>query len=83
MTQESLAKRIGVSKSVISYYELGERAPSPEVLLSFAKIFGTSTDYLLGYERNAVIDTSDLTPEDIRLLVTMAEYLRSKNTRRK
>ena len=32
LTQQQLADRLGVTKSVISYYELQERYPSPEVL---------------------------------------------------
>ncbi|MCD8152418.1 MAG: helix-turn-helix domain-containing protein, partial [Clostridiales bacterium] len=32
MTQKQLAAQIGVTKSVISFYELHERTPSPEVL---------------------------------------------------
>ena len=79
LTQVQLAQKAGLSKSVISYYELQERAPSPEILLSFADIFGTSTDYLLGREPVRSINISGLNSEDIEQLNSLAEYLRKKN----
>ena len=44
MTQQQLATQIGVSKSVVSYYELQERTPSPEILLKLPSLgFSTIT----------------------------------------
>jgi transcriptional regulator with XRE-family HTH domain len=56
LTQQQLANKLGVTKSVISYYELQERYPSPDVLTKLAQIFHVSTDYLLGIEKGEVID---------------------------
>ena len=67
MTQQQLASQLGITKSVVSYYELSERVPSPEVLRSIALIFHVSTDYLLGIERSRTIDVSDLGEDDIKL----------------
>ena len=47
MTQQDLSEALGVSKSIISYYESGDRYPSYEILVRIARIFHTSTDYLL------------------------------------
>lgn len=81
MTQKDLAAKIGVTKSVISYYELSERSPSPEVLIKLANIFHVTTDYLLGIDTKPaeVLDISDLKEEDIALLRHAAETLRKKN----
>lgn len=47
-SQRELVRRSGIaSKSVISYYELGERHPTLENLVRIAKVFGVTTDYLL------------------------------------
>lgn len=43
MTQTELAKRLGITKSVVSYYELQERTPSPDVLIRLAEIVTTDT----------------------------------------
>ncbi|NFI38762.1 helix-turn-helix transcriptional regulator [Clostridium botulinum] len=48
ITQEELAKNIGVSTSMVGMYETNARKPSYEVLSKIAKYFRVSTDYLLG-----------------------------------
>jgi len=78
MTQQQLAGRIGVTKSVISFYELKERAPSPEVLIKLSYIFHVTTDYLLGIDKTKTLDVSGLDEEDIRALYAIAERLRAK-----
>ena len=50
LTQEQLGEQIGKSKSVVSFYELRERSPSPAILVKLASVFHVSTDYLLGVE---------------------------------
>ena len=65
LTQEQLARKIGVTKSVISAYETEMRMPSYDSLLAISKIFKVSTDYLLGNENNSidVVDLSGLSHE--------------------
>lgn len=65
MTQEQLAKQLGVTKSVISAYETGMRMPSYDILVCIAKIFNVSTDYLLGLENKQEIDLSGLSEQEI------------------
>ena len=79
MSQKQLAEYLGVTKSVVSYYELSERIPSPDVLIKIAKVFHVSTDYLLGCESKVMIDVSDLPCEDVQLLESIATTLRKKN----
>ena len=71
MTQKELADKIGVTKSVVSYYELQERSPSPEILIKLSRIFHVTTDYLLGIEHKHVIDVSKLSPEELTLVEQM------------
>ena len=76
LTQADLAKRLNITKSVVSYYERQERSPSPDVLVKIANVFHVTTDYLLGIEKKKSIDVSDLSDEDISLLTQMADALR-------
>ena len=76
MTQKELAERIGVTKSVVSFYELKERAPSPDVLIKCASIFRVSTDYLLGLKEMETLDISGLSVDDVAILRMMAERMR-------
>ena len=78
MTQLQLAQRLGITKSVISFYELSERAPSPDVLIRLAQVFHVSTDYLLGLDRKETIDITDLSKEDIAILRALTNSLREK-----
>lgn len=79
MTQSDLAKRLNITKSVVSYYELQERTPSPDILIQLADIFHVSTDYLLGIDHKKMIDVSDLSEEDMHFLLITIEMLRKKN----
>jgi len=78
LTQAQLAERIGVTKSVISFYELQERCPSPDVLIKLSRIFHVTTDYLLGLEKTETLDISGLDSEDVAFLRALAERLRKK-----
>lgn len=80
MTQKQLAEKLGITKSVVSYYELSERAPSAEILVKIARIFHVTTDYLLGLEdegKNVCVD--GLFPEDIELMNSVITALQKKN----
>lgn len=78
LTQQQLADRIGVAKSVVSYYESGDRYPSYDVLVKMARIFHTTTDYLLDVSKDCVIDVTGLSDEDIAVVRTVTEALKSK-----
>lgn len=45
--QEEVANLLGLSKQVISTYEIGARSPSLETLIRIAELFDVSIDYLL------------------------------------
>lgn len=83
LTQLQLAQRMGITKSVVSFYELQERMPSPEVLLKLAGIFHVSTDYLLGLDKRETIDVSGLSKEEVALLRALAARLQEKNAAEK
>ena len=81
LTQAQLGQQIGVTKSVISFYELRERTPSPDILVKIASVFHCSTDYLLGIEKKKSIDISGLTEEDEKIIREMVDLLRRKNNK--
>ena len=83
LTQQQLSEQIGVTKSVISFYELRERAPSPEILIKLASVFHVSSDYLLGIEKNRSIDIDGLDAEDERAVRMIVAQLRKKNQDRR
>ena len=78
LTQQQLAELLGVAVSAISSYESGNRYPSYEVLISLARIFHVSTDYLLGLEKLKTIDVSGLDDNEIKVILQMIDVLREK-----
>lgn len=71
LSQKEVAKAIGVSPSIISNYESGERTPSVECLMALAGLYRCSTDYLLGLDKtncSSYIDTSNLSASQHKLL---------------
>ena len=68
-TQQQLAERMNVTKSLISAYETGLKAPSYSNLISIANIFKVSTDYLLGVKQGDGLDLSGLSDEQ-KLIIT-------------
>lgn len=48
LTQEVLAKQLGIAKSTLASYEQGKRQPDFQTLDQIAQRFDVTTDYLLG-----------------------------------
>ena len=81
LNQAQFAKLIGVTKQCVSNWENDNVLPSIEMLLKISDIFKVSTDYLLGREKKAYLDISELTDEQmghIALLVYDFAKLNSK-----
>ncbi|WP_197068345.1 helix-turn-helix domain-containing protein [Candidatus Soleaferrea massiliensis] len=71
LNQEGLALKLHVSQSTISAYEIGERTPDLETLLTIAKFFNISLDYLVGLSNvKQTIQSSDLLPDELDHLHT-------------
>lgn len=84
--QKDIAKLLFVSANMISAYELGKHFPKNEKsLITLAKHFNVSLDYLLGYsnipkyEDIKIIDVSGLNNEDISAVSTIVNSLKKKN----
>ena len=79
LSQVTLAEWLGVSKSVISSYENEIHLPPYDVLLKLSRIFGVSTDYLLGAKNNRTINVDGLTEVQVEALINIVQELRKIN----
>ena len=52
-TQRALAEQIGTTRVSISRYIKGDRVPKGPVIVNIAKVLHTTTDYLLGNEKDS------------------------------
>ena len=77
LTQKELASLIGVKHSVISFYEVGDRFPSPEVIRKLAVALHVSSDYLLGIEKAESVDISGLDDNEKALVRMLVDTLRA------
>ena len=78
LTQKQLANLVGVQHTMISFYELGDRIPSPDVLIKIASVFHVSVDYLLGLDKQETIDISGLKESDRDIIRALVDSLREK-----
>ncbi len=52
ISQKELASIVGVTEGVISRYVSGERDPKPDMIANIATALNTTSDYLLGIEKD-------------------------------
>lgn len=71
MSQEELAKLLGISKSAVGMYEQGQRKKpqSDELLKKIADLFGVTLDFLMGYDGRSM-STSFMEQFNLRPITT-------------
>ena len=60
LSQDELAKELGVSRGAISYYETGERTPDIEFLDAFSTYFNLPLDFALGQTQNLKVENRNM-----------------------
>ena len=77
-SQAELARRSGITKSAISTYELDMRTPSADVVRALSKVFGVSSDYLLGIAERRTVEVEGLSEHDEALIRELVAALKQK-----
>ena len=78
LSQEQLAKRLSITKSMISAYENSVRLPSYDVLTKIALFFNVSFDYLFGISEHQFLDTTGLSESQVKALSIIIDEFKSK-----
>ena len=79
LTQEYLAKKLGVTKSTVSAYETGTKFPSHKVLLNIIKLLIVSSDYFLGMDsKNNEIPLSGLTEKEAEAVINLIKAMKDR-----
>lgn len=76
MTEEELAKLLGIDVSVVIGMELGIKRPKPEILVQMCLILKKNADFLMFNERRKPINISKKTPLQKRVLRDLHTELR-------
>lgn len=50
LSQDQLAKKVGLTHTAIGLWELGKRIPNFNAVITLAKFFNVTTDFLAGLE---------------------------------
>jgi len=80
-SQKQVSDKLGVSPSIVSGYETGERTPSTEILLALSYLYNCSVDYLLGKNvlpPELILNTEGLSQKQIQALQYLIESMRNK-----
>ncbi len=78
LTQEQVAIRLNLTKASISGYENNTITPPNDMVVKLALMYGVSTDYLLGLDKEETIVISELTKsqkEIVTLLVNEFKFI--------
>ena len=75
MTQTDLALRMGVTRSGVNAWEMGISKPTRDNLVTLSRIFHTTTDYLLGIDKEDTVVITDFTVEEKELIMRMVNYM--------
>lgn len=89
LTQKDVAKKTGINNKTISNYENDISSPDPNTLKTFADVYETSVDYLLGRsnihkasdsitKEDRHLDIADLPDEAIKQIEEYIELLKLK-----
>lgn len=76
--QVDLAKKLNITKQTVSNWENDNIQPSVEMLIRISKVFGVSTDYLLGLDDIPRLDINGLPASVVAHLSLLIEDYRSK-----
>ncbi|RGX56927.1 XRE family transcriptional regulator [Anaerotruncus sp. AF02-27] len=83
LSQDDLAKKLGLKRATISSYERGAMLPSVEVLRDLCNFFNVSADYLLDLSDVEHMDLDHLEDDQIVLINELAEQFNFLNRRAK
>lgn len=73
-SQAQLAKRLDVTRSSVNAWEMGLSMPTTQYVVTLAKLFHDSADYLLGLTASSSIVLDGYTQEEIEMLYKLIRY---------
>lgn len=74
MSQSALARRMHISRASVQSWESGANLPSTDNLISLAKIFHVSTDYLLNINATKTINLDHYSTQEQGIVLRLLQY---------
>lgn len=79
LSQAQVADILGGTKMMVSSYETGLRYPPYPTLVKMARLYGVTTDYLLGATEKRMINVDGLSDDNVTLVHALVDALRQSN----
>ncbi len=79
LTQTDLAKKLGISRSSVNFWEMSLSSPSIANIIEMSKIFNVPTDYFLSSSDKELIDITDLTFEQKEVIYKTVALFKKEN----
>lgn len=70
LTQKEVADKLGISRPAYTYWEKGEKVPTPDKLPMLANLFKVSTDYLLAHSDFRTVEEAELSEVEMLFRAT-------------
>ena len=80
MTQATLARKLGVTRSGVNAWEMGITTPSTQYVVELSLLFKVSTDFLLDMPSGITVSADGLTDREVASLVEIANCYRNKES---
>lgn len=77
ISQEEVARTIGITRSAYSHYEINNRQPMYETLIKLSTFFGVSIDYIVNGDSSA---STFKDTQEIMSMLNMMDHVKRRNT---
>ena len=78
LSQSALAKKIGVTRSVVNAWQMGLSIPTTQYVAELTQLFHVSADYMLGLDNTESIYIGNLSEEEKHILYSLLNYFHNK-----
>lgn len=76
LSQQELAKQLGVNQTAVSQWERGVTTPSSTVMVDLCKLWNVTPDFLLGLSDEKIASTlEDVDAKELQLLKDLVDQL--------
>ena len=75
LSQEQLARYLGLTRSAISSYENNLSEPSADVFIKLAALYHVTVDYILGVEKERAFVVDGFSQRQVELIEKFIDYI--------